>query len=169
MPIFFNAKKLLTKIYTNIMSYLLLFVLLIVIAILLYTYRRQILSVFGSGSGSLLYDNLTGVARSYKREKLRDHRRQNQWEGYEKYQDSQGQKLLNSKWDVVNKDGKTVINVSGEANGYIELLDWPNTDSWMFKPSAAGVLGSYCLDMTKEFDDKIISRINTYMIAARSL
>lgn len=147
------------------MDYLLLIVLIIILAIVLYASRSHILSIFGAGK--LVYSDLKGTERSNMRESLRKNRRMHQWPGYEDHQDLQAQRLLSSTWQVAKKNGKTIINVSGDANGYIELIDWPSNDTWMYQPN--NNIGSYCLDMTKEYDDKIISRINTYLTAERSV
>lgn len=149
------------------MDWLLLIILIIVIAIILFVARRHIVSYLGRG-GPLLYSDNAGEDRAHKREKIRATRRSHQWKGFEEYQDSQANKLLNSQWKVVDNAARKRINITGDINGYIEVLDWPNTDSWMFYPDKAGVLGSYCLDMTKENDEKIISRINLYLTAERT-
>ena len=146
------------------MQYLLLFILIVIISIVLYASRAHNLAIFGAGT--LLYSDLKGTERSDKRESIRKNRRMHQWTGYEEFQDNQAKELLSSKWEVAKKNEQTIINVSGDTNGYIELIDWPDSDTWFYTPNNR--LGSFCLDMRKEYDDMIISRINLYLTAERS-
>ena len=146
--------------------YILVFVLLIIIAILLFNKNGGIMSFLGRGTGNLIYSNLTGQKRQDKREEIRTVRRSNNPPDWPARKDNTAERLLSSTWVVETDGNEKIIKVSGEASGKIKLLDWPNTDSWIFESDKYD--SAYCLDMTKEYDDKIIARLNTYLIAERS-